>query len=75
MKRLKTDRAQQFFEFERIRDRDGLRFTLGPAFGRTLIALGVLLCIAWRGPGVFGPLVGGTTSLKAAVDVAKAIIP
>ena len=65
-------RTQPFFQLEK--NRGGLRLTLGASFGRTLIALGILLCIA-------SPITGGPASsgqwmsiIKAAIAAAKAII-
>lgn len=66
-------RSQPFFQLEK--KQEGLRLTLGPSFGRTLIALGVLLSIAFSSSS--GPASAGqwTSMVKAVVATAKAIIP
>jgi hypothetical protein len=67
------NQTQPFFELEKMRG--GLRITLGAPFGRTVMALGVLLYIALRGPGAFGPVGQWTATLKAVIQAAKVIIP
>ena len=67
------NRTQPFFQLER--KQEGLRLTLGPSFGQTLIALGVLLAIAFSSSS--GPASAGqwTSIVKAVVATAKVIIP
>ena len=66
-------RTLPFFQLEKKQGE--LRLTLGPSFGRALIALGVLLSIAFSSTG--GPVSGGrwTSFIKAVIAAAQAIVP
>jgi len=66
--------TQPFFHLEKKQGE--LRLTLGASFGRTLLALGVLLCIIFSGSSS-GPASARqwTSLIKAAIATAKAIIP
>lgn len=65
--------TQPFFQLEK--KQGGLRLTLGASFGRTLVALGVLLCIAFSGTGEPAAAGKWTLIIEAAIRAAKAIIP
>jgi hypothetical protein len=66
-------RTLPFFQLEK--KQGGLRITLGPSFGRTLVTLGVLLSIAFCSTG--GPVSAWrwTSFIKVAVAAAKATVP
>ena len=67
------NKTQPFFELEKMQG--GLRVTLGASFGRTLIAIGVLLYIALRGPNTLGPIGEWIAPLKVVIQASGAIIP
>lgn len=64
---------QPFLQIEK--KQGGLRLTLGPSFGHTLVALAVLLTISFSVSRGTGSLEQWTTFVKAAVVAAKSIIP
>jgi hypothetical protein len=68
----RTDK-QPFFEMVRARER--LHITLGSSFGRTLIAAGMLLLIAFRGENASGSLMQAIRGFSIVVRGAKHWLP